>query len=98
MDTQVIVKGETGMSHSFSPTVSDVMSLAAANFSLTGGGKFCIKNNAEESVTLGVKYAKNADYGITAFIDTTIFPGWNPEGVVEVEQNAAEGLDLQWGI
>ena len=89
------VNQKTGTSHSFGITKSGVLNPALGDFSLSGGQEFYIKNNASEAVVLGVKYAGNA--ATDDFVDTTILPGWNEDIVVEVEENATEGLDLQWG-
>lgn len=84
-----------GNSVAFVPSKSNAMNLATGDFALSSGEAFYIKNNSDESVTLGVKYAKNDP--TDDFVDTTIFPSWNFELVVAVEENATAGLDLQWG-
>lgn len=94
MGAQITTK--TGTVHSFCISKSDTMLLVTADFALSDGTEFYIKNNGDEAVTLGVKY-KNND-AEDDFIDTRIDPGWNSDLVVAVEKNTTAGLDLQWGI
>lgn len=70
--------------------VSRMGAITAGVFKLPTGQPFLIKNITEDNITMSVKLANMSD-----FIDTIIYPGWNPELIVEV-QNAAEG-QLQYG-
>ena len=89
------IKNNLGKSLSWVISVSEAMVLASDDFSLTGDRAFYIKNNSDEGVSLGVKYAGNA--ADVDFVDTLILPGWNLDLVVAVEQNSTAGLDLQYG-
>ena len=89
------IKNNLGKSLSWVISVSEAMVLASDDFSLTGDRAFHIKNNSDEGVSLGVKYAGNATD--VDFVDTLILPGWNLDLVVAVEKNSTAGLDLQYG-
>jgi len=67
--------------------------VSEGNFSLSGGQKFQIKNEGTEAVTLEVIPASAAT---DTFIATVFDPGWNPEIVRAVKENAAT-LSLKWG-
>lgn len=71
-----------------------VMDVSAGDFSLSGGQKFQIKNEGTDTVTLEVIPAQATT---NTYISTKFDPGWNPEIVRKVKQNATSGLALKWG-
>jgi uncharacterized cupredoxin-like copper-binding protein len=72
-----------------------VANLANADFKITnekGPVYFLVKNDGLAQVSLQIKTMKGEDW-----ITTNFDPGWNPELVWKIKQNAAVGLDLKYG-
>lgn len=59
-------------------------------FQLPGLQSFNIKNIGSDPITLKVMLA-----GMDEYVDTTFYPGWNPEIVIKIETNNES--DLQYG-
>jgi len=72
-----------------------VTDLATANFKLSQGAAFLVKNDGTESATLEVKLIGMSDSD--AFVSTVFQPGWNPEIVKEIKANATAGITLKYG-
>ena len=71
-----------------------VTNLANANFSLSDGQPFNVKNDGNTYVYLEVRLA-----GMNAgeFVSTRFDVGWNPEIVKEVKKTSLAGLNLKYG-
>lgn len=59
-----------------------VINLETGDFSISGR-QFVIKNDNDDRVALEVQYA-----GETSFVSTYFQPGWNPDVIVAIKQNA----------
>ena len=68
--------------------------LQNANFSLSDGQPFNIKNDGTESVKLEVQLV-GMDEG--QFIETNFERGWNPEIIKTVKQTSLSSINLKWG-
>jgi len=73
------------------PNFGAVTDLETDNFSLPDDAPFVIKNDNDEPVTLEVIPA-----GGSAFVETVMAVGWNPEIVKEIKTTAGGG-SLLWG-
>lgn len=60
-----------------------VTNLSSANFTLSNNKHFVVKNDNEERVALEVKYV-----GSNTFVSTYFQPGWNPDVIWAIKQNA----------
>ena len=71
-----------------------ITNLANANFSLSDGQSFNVKNDGNTYVDLEVRLA-----GMNAgeFVSTRFDVGWNPEIVKEVKKTSLAGLKLKYG-
>jgi hypothetical protein len=69
-----------------------IENLLNADFSLTDGNSFLIKNDGDDPVELEVQLAAMGDEFISTIFDT----GWNPEIVRKIKQTSDE-VNLKWG-
>jgi hypothetical protein len=68
-----------------------ITGLDEGDFVLSDGAAFLVKNDNDEAVTLEVLPVKG-----TAWVETKFAPGWNPELVWQIKQNAT-ATNLLWG-
>lgn len=73
-----------------------ITGLTTANFKLSNGEVFQLKNDSYDVVTLEVRLAGMADDA--DFVSTSFGLGWNPEIIREIKANAAlTNVSLKWG-
>ncbi|GHT09181.1 hypothetical protein FACS189432_03500 [Bacteroidia bacterium] len=70
-----------------------INNLTNADFSLSDGQNFNVKNDDLQAVILSVRLASMND---GEFIDTRFDPGWNPE-IVKVVKQTSLNTDLKYG-
>lgn len=85
------MKNQGRKSITLSLQVSVIGNIPSGNFKL-GSPKevFLIKNLTDDTLTLTVKLAGNDE-----FIETKVYPGWNPEIISEIQ--GAQENQLQYG-
>lgn len=75
--------------------MGSITDLATADFSLSDGVNFNIKNENTAPITLEVQLAGMAD---NETVQTTFSLGWNPEIVKRIVKNASlSNYNLKWG-
>lgn len=74
--------------------MGSISNLNNANFSLSDGQPFNIKNDGAQYVELQVRLSGMAE---GEFITTKFEVGWNPEIVKEVKQTSLTSLNLKYG-
>ena len=83
---EVIIKNENGCPNSLQ--VSVLQDVPAGNFS--PGRPVVVKNITDDAVQLSVRLVNQDN-----FVTTQIYPGWNPELIIEIEDVEAD--TLQYG-
>jgi hypothetical protein len=68
--------------------------LQEANFSLSDGQCFNIKNDSTQPVQLEVQLAGMPN---GEFVETNFEIGWNPEIVKTVKQTSLSSINIKWG-
>ncbi|MEL7599668.1 MAG: hypothetical protein AAGU18_06170 [Proteiniphilum sp.] len=74
--------------------MGSISNLNNANFSLSDGQPFNIKNDGTQYVELQVRLNGMAE---GEFVTTKFEVGWNPEIVKEVKQTSLTSLNLKYG-
>lgn len=74
--------------------MGSISNLNNANFSLSDGQPFNIKNDSAQYVELQVRLNGMAE---GEFVTTKFEVGWNPEIVKEVKQTSLTGINLKYG-
>lgn len=74
--------------------MGSISNLNNANFALSDGQIFNIKNDGTQYIDIDVSLA---GMSTGEFVTTRFFPGWNPEIVKEVKQTSLIGFNLKWG-
>lgn len=74
--------------------MGSISNLNNANFSLSDGQPFNIKNDGTQYVELQVRLNGMAE---GEFVTTKFDVGWNPEIVKEVKQTSLTSLNLKYG-
>jgi len=74
--------------------MGSISNLNNANFSLSDGQPFNIKNDGTQYVELQVRLNGMAE---GEFVTTKFEVGWNPEIVKEVKQTSLSSLNLKYG-
>lgn len=80
---EVIIKNENGRANNLQ--VSCLHNIPEGNFS--PGRAFVVKNITEDAIELSVRLVDQDD-----FVTTQIYPGWNPELFIELEDVPADSL------
>lgn len=71
--------------------MGSVTNLSSSNFALADGRCFLLKNETANPVLLEVQLE-----GMTTFVQTYFYSGWNPEIVKAIKINI-NSLTLSWG-
>lgn len=79
----MILANENGIVNSLQ--VSRLINIPAGNFNM--GRYFLIKNITDNNIKIQVRPA-----GQSEFIETTLYPGWNPELVYEIKNVSVNTL------
>lgn len=74
--------------------LGNIEGLQDSNFSLPDGQALLLKNEGNEDVYLEVTPAGMDD---GTFIETRLYPGWNPEIIKAVKQTSLSNVKLKWG-
>ena len=86
MDKKTVLINENGCPNSLQ--VSTLHDVPEGDFA--PGKPFVIKNITDDAFELEIRLANQDD-----FVTTQIYPGWNPELIVEIHDVVAD--TLQWG-
>lgn len=71
--------------------ISKLGNISGTEFSLPNGEAFLVKNTSADVVTLKVQLS-----GMTEPIETSFYPGWNPELVTKIVE-ITDSISLQYG-
>lgn len=75
--------------------MGSISNLATADFSLSDGKSFNIKNELLQPITLTVQLAGMAD---NETVTTQFYSGWNPEIVKRIVKDASlSNYNMKWG-
>lgn len=86
MDDSVVIKNENGCANSLQ--VSVLQDVPEGTFS--PGRPFVVKNITDDAIQASVRLVNQEN-----FVTTQIYPGWNPELLIEIEDVEAD--TLQYG-